>query len=134
MAITRLYNFLEVITIYPGCHPTHEDRAPEESKQYTEKKCPTPVVDNTRLDSIVFERSTRTIHYYHSLIGDADNKHAIASQKGKLRKALCEALKADPGTKVYKDAGFNFRYTYHSGKKPTEVLIDMTYTKKDFGN
>ncbi|MBW4710975.1 hypothetical protein KZY63_00695 [Prevotella histicola] len=134
MVIRRFFYFVIIISIFTECNRTLEDRAAEECKEYTEKKCPTPVVDNTRLDSMVFERSTRTIHYYHSLIGDADNKHAIASQKGKLRKALCEALRADPETKVYKDAGFNFRYTYHSGKKPTEVLIDMTYTPKDFGD
>ena len=109
-----------------------EDRAAQECKEYTEKKCPTPVVDNVRLDSMVFESTTRTIHYYNTLVGTADNRLVIDKQQGKLRQALKEGLRSDAGTKAYKDAGFNFQYTYHSEKKPSEVLFDATYTTKDY--
>ena len=68
------------------------------------------------MDSMVFEPSSRTIHYYYSLVGNADNEQAVNAKKSELRKALRDALKADTGTKGYKDAGFNFRYTYRSGK------------------
>ena len=115
-----------------ACRNSLEDRAAQECKEYTEKKCPTPVVNDTRMDSMVFEPSTRTIHYYYSLVGNADNEQAIISKKSELRKALNDALKADAGTKGYKDAGFNFQYTYHSEKKPSEVLFDATYTTKDY--
>lgn len=115
-----------------ACRNSLEDRAAQECKEYTEKKCPTPVVNDTRMDSMVFEPSSRTIHYYYSLVGNADNEQAVISKKSELRKALNDALKADAGTKGYKDAGFNFRYTYHSGKTPTKVLLDETYTEKDY--
>ena len=107
-----------------ACHKSLEDRAAQECKEYTEKKCPTPVVNDTRMDSMVFEPSSRTIHYYYSLVGNA--------KKSELRKALRDALKADTGTKGYKDAGFNFRYTYRSGKSPSKVLLDEQYTEKDY--
>ena len=90
------------------------------------------IVNDTRMDSMVFEPSTRTIHYYYSLVGNADNEQAINSKKSELRKALNDALKADAGTKGYKDAGFNFRYTYRSGKTPSKVLLDEQYTEKDY--
>lgn len=115
-----------------ACRNSLEDRAAQECKEYTEKKCPTPVVNDTRMDSMVFEPSSRTIHYYYSLVGNADNEQAVISKKSELRNALNDALKADAGTKGYKDAGFNFRYTYHSGKTPTKVLLDETYTEKDY--
>lgn len=115
-----------------ACHKSLEDRAAQECKEYTEKKCPTPVVNDTRMDSMVFEPSSRTIHYYYSLVGNADNEQAINSKKSELRKALSDALKADTGTKGYKDAGFNFRYTYRSGKTPSKVLLDEKYTEKDY--
>ena len=115
-----------------ACRNSLEERAAQECKEYTEKKCPTPVVNDTRMDSMVFEPSSRTIHYYYSLVGNADNKQVVISKKSELRKALNDALKADAGTKGYKDAGFNFRYTYHSGKTPTKVLLDETYTEKDY--
>lgn len=115
-----------------ACHKSLEDRAAQECKEYTEKKCPTPVVNDTRMDSMVFEPSSRTIHYYYSLVGNADNEQAVNSKKSELRKALRDALKADTGTKGYKDAGFNFRYTYRSGKFPSKVLLDEQYTEKDY--
>lgn len=115
-----------------ACHKGLEDRAAQECKEYTEKKCPTPVVNDTRMDSMVFEPSSRTIHYYYSLVGNADNEQAVNAKKAELRKALCDALKADTGTKGYKDAGFNFRYTYRSGKSPSKVLLDEQYTEKDY--
>ncbi len=115
-----------------ACHKSLEDRAAQECKEYTEKKCPTPVVNDTRMDSMVFEPSSRTIHYYYSLVGNADNEQAVNTKKSELRKALRDALKADTGTKGYKDAGFNFRYTYRSGKSPSKVLLDEQYTEKDY--
>ena len=115
-----------------ACHKGLEDRAAQECKEYTEKKCPTPVVNDTRMDSMVFEPSSRTIHYYYSLVGNADNEPAVNAKKSELRKALRDALKADTGTKGYKDAGFNFRYTYRSGKSPSKVLLDEQYTEKDY--
>lgn len=115
-----------------ACHKSLEDRAAQECKEYTEKKCPTPVVNDTRMDSMVFEPSSRTIHYYYSLVGNADKEQAVNAKKSELRKALRDALKADTGTKGYKDAGFNFRYTYRSGKSPSKVLLDEQYTEKDY--
>ena len=115
-----------------ACRKSLDDRAAQECKDYTEKKCPTPMVNDTRMDSMVFEPSSRTIHYYYTLVGNADNEQAVNSKRLELKKALQEALKADAGTKGYKDAGFNFRYTYRSDKNSSKVLLDETYTKKDY--
>ena len=115
-----------------ACRNSLEERAAQECKEYTEKKCPTPVVNDTRMDSMVFEPSSRTIHYYYSLVGNADNEQVVISKKTELRKALNDALKADAGTKGYKDAGFNCRYNYRADKTPSKVLLDETYTEKDY--
>ena len=115
-----------------ACHKSLEDRAAQECKEYTEKKCPTPVVNDTRMDSMVYEADTRTIHYYHSFFNEADNKEIIAAHKQELRQTLLAAVKKDMGTKIYKEAGFNFRYTYHSGKAPKTVLFDQTYKKGEY--
>ena len=132
LIMKRLFYFALMLALCSSCHRSLEDRASQECKEYTEKKCPTPVVDNVRLDSMVFESTTRTIHYYNTLVGTADNRLVIDKQQGKLRQALKEGLRSDAGTKAYKDAGFNFQYTYHSEKKPSEVLFDATYTTKDY--
>ena len=121
-----------MVAFCSSCHRSLEDRAAQECKEFTEKKCPTPVVDNVRMDSMVFEPATRAIHYYNTLVSMADNRLVIDKQKGKLRQVLKEALRADAGTKGYKDAGFNFHYTYHSERKPSEVLFDVNYNTKDY--
>lgn len=64
----RLFYFVLMLALCSSCHRSLEDRAAQECKEYTEKKCPTPVVDNVRLDSMVFESTTRTIHYYNTLV------------------------------------------------------------------
>ena len=132
LIMKRLFYFALMLALCSCCHRSLEDRAAQECKEYTEKKCPTPVVDNVRMDSMVFEPSTQTIHYYHTLVGSADDKQIIDKQKDKLRQVLKEALRSDAGTKAYKDAGFNFHYTYHSEKKPSEVLFDVNYNAKDY--
>ena len=76
--------------------------------------------------------SRHTIHYYHSFFNEADNKEIIAAHKQELRQTLLAAVKKDMGTKIYKEAGFNFRYTYHSGKAPKTVLFDQTYKKGEY--
>ena len=128
----RLFYVVLIVTFCSSCHRSLEDRATQECKEFTEKKCPTPVVDNVRMDSMVFEPATRTIHYYNTLVSTADNRLVIDKQKSKLRQVLKEALRSDAGTKAYKDAGFNFHYTYHSEKKPSEVLFDVNYNTKDY--
>ena len=132
LIMKRLFYFALILALCSSCNRSLEDRAAQECKEYTEKKCPTPVVDNVRMDSMVFEPSTQTIHYYHTLVGSADDKQIIDKQKDKLRQVLKEALRSDAGTKAYKDAGFNFHYTYHSEKKPSEVLFDVNYNAKDY--
>ena len=91
----RLFYVALMVAFCSSCHRSLEDRAAQECKEFTEKKCPTPVVDNVRMDSMVFEPATQTIHYYHTLV-------------------------------------FNFHYTYHSEKKPSEVLFDVNYNTKDY--
>ena len=132
MRMKQLFYAGALLLSLTACHGGLEERAAQECKEYTEKKCPTPVVNDTRMDSMVFEASSRTIHCYHTLLDKADNEQVIVAKRSELRKALGDALKADPGTKAYKDAGFNFRYTYHSGKAPSKVLLDETYTEKDY--
>ena len=45
---------------------------------------------------------------------------------------LRKAVREDVANKLYKEAKFNFRYVYHSQKEPQRVLLDITYTEKDY--
>jgi len=132
MKFTKLFFIAIGCFLLASCQESLEDKAAKECKEYTQKHCPTPMVNNTRMDSMVYEADTRTIHYYHSFFNEADNKEIIAAHKQELRQTLLAAVKKDMGTKIYKEAGFNFRYTYHSGKAPKTVLFDQTYKKGEY--
>ena len=113
-----------LITLLASCSESIEDRAAREAKEYTEKVCPTPFVNDGRTDSTVFDKNTRTYLYYMTLRNKADNKKAIDANKDKLHKIQKEALDNNPGLKKYKEEHFTFRFVYHSAKNPKEVLLD----------
>lgn len=115
-----------------SCQESLEDRAARELKEYTEKNCPTPVVNNQQMDSASFERESRTLRFYYKLYDKSDSK-ALFAQHGKdIRKQILNELKNSTSTKSYKDAGFNYRYTYRSASNPNTILLDVKFTSKDY--
>ncbi len=115
---------LFLASLIVSCTENLEDKAVREAKEYTEKYCPTPYVNDSRTDSAVFDKNTRVFSYYMTLRNKADNKKAIDANKGKLHKIQKEALDNNPGLKKYKEEHFTFRFVYHSAKNPKEVLLD----------
>ena len=113
-----------LVSLLASCTESLEDKAAREAKEYTEKYCPTPYVNDSRTDSATFDKSTKTYVYYISLRNKADNKQVIEANKDKLHKIQKEALDNNPGLKKYKEEHFTFRFVYHSAKNPKEVLLD----------
>ncbi len=111
-------------TLLASCTESLEDKAAREAKEYTEKYCPTPYINDSRTDSASFDKNTRVYTYYITLRNKADNKQAIDANKQKLHNLQKEALDNNPGLKKYKENHFCFRFVYHSAKNPKEVLLD----------
>ena len=93
-----------------SCTESLEDKAAREAKEYTEKYCPTPYVNDARTDSAAFDKTKKIYTYYISLRNKADNKKAIDANKDKLHKIQKEALDNNPGLKKYKEEHFTFRF------------------------
>ncbi len=110
-----------------SCTESLEDKAAREAKEYTEKYCPTPYVNDSRTDSATFDKNAKVYTYYVTLRDKADNKKAIDANKDKLHKLQKEALDNNPGLKAYKEKHFTFRFVYHSAKNPNEVLLDDAF-------
>lgn len=122
-----------VCTMLTACHHASlADRAEKEVKDYTERYCPTPMVENQRTDSVTFTRSTNTINYYYTLGGTADNAELFARFMPKLTKVVLQQLKDNTQIRAYKAAGFNFHYVFRS-EKTGKVLLEKTFTKKHYG-
>lgn len=115
------------LALMASCTESLEDKAAREAKEYTEKVCPTPYINDGRTDSASFDKATRTYTYYMSLRGKADNALLIKSNKKKLHDIQKTSLDNNPGLKKYKEAHFTFRMIYHSAKNPKEVLLDDTF-------
>ena len=113
-----------------ACQESLEDRSAREAAEYTKKKCPARIDQNTVIDSLVFERDTHTMHYYYTLTGEADNPEAFT--RFSAENVLLTQLKNSTTIKTYKDAGYSFAYTYRSGTEKGRVLFEKTFTKKDY--
>ena len=82
-----------------SCTESLEDKAAREAKEYTEKYCPTPYVNDARTDSAAFDKTKKMYTYYISLRNKADNKQAIDANRDKLHKLQKEALVEEVGLK-----------------------------------
>ncbi|WP_314286045.1 hypothetical protein [Prevotella pallens] len=132
MKFTKLFFIAIGCFLLTSCQESLEDKAAKECKEYTKKYCPTPMVNNTRMDSMTYEPQTRTIHYYYSIYNEGDNKANVEANKQLLQQILLNGIKTDTASKLYKEAGFNFRFTYRSGKNPKTILLDETYKKGQY--
>lgn len=112
---------------FSSCTESLEDKAEREAKEYTEKFCPTPVVNGSSTDSTVFDRTTKTYIYYITLSGNADKPEIIAKNRKVLHDTQKAALDNNPGIKKYKEAGLNFRFLYRSASHKDSVLLDDTF-------
>ena len=84
------------IILLSGCRESLEEQAARNCKEFTEKNCPTPVQLNIRMDSMVYENTTRTIRYYYTLSGPADNEKAVHKMQKELRSLLARRFIKTP--------------------------------------
>lgn len=127
----KYFLFALILFGFSACHESLEERADRESKDFTRKNCPMPVSDEIIVDSMKYEKTTHTIHYFYSIKGLADT---TAITKFNPKKELLQGLKDDTNLRKYKEAGFNFAYTYFSTKNKGLILVDARFTPKDYGS
>lgn len=132
LVIRRCVFIMGAIVVLASCHESLEDRAAREASEYTRKYCPTPVVNNTRTDSVVFNKQSKTYTYYCSFTDKFDNAKVIQDNKKNITDGLLKAIKDNPGIKIYKEAGFNFQYVVHSAQTPNTVLYQHNFTTKEY--
>lgn len=132
LKITMMKNYLFIFImslLFASCHENIEKRAERETKEFTRKNCPMRVSEYITNDSLVFEKDTRTIHYYYSMNGMADT---TAIDKEKAQNELVKGVRNSTAIRVYKKNKFNFAYTYFSTKNKGQVLIDVKISPKQY--
>lgn len=113
-----------------SCQDSLEERCAKECKEYTEKKCPAPMTKGITIDSLTFDAKSHTMHYYYTVDGVADNPQAFAQINAS--KMMKDEVRNATSLRLYKEAGYNFAYTYWSASRKGQVLCDVVVTKKDY--
>lgn len=113
-----------------GCHESLEKRAARVASDYTERNCPTPIINCSRTDSVTFDEATKTFTYYCSFFDVLDNEENIAKNYKELDEGLRDIALGNTSLKTYVDAGFTFRYIVHSASNPEKVLFKNSYKHK----
>ena len=115
--------------LFSSCQESLEDKCAKEAADFTRKKCPSKIDENTEIDSMTFDKATHTLAYWYTLIGKADNPELF--KRVNLRKSLVEQIKNSTSMQAYKDAGYSFRYVYRSNKE-NKIYFDATIARKDY--
>ena len=114
-----------------ACQESLDDRAAREAREFTEKNCPVQISEAITTDSLTFDKQTKTLHYYLSVRGVADTT-AIAGSD--VHADMIKSLKGNTSVRAYKEAGYNFMYTFFSTKHSGKKLYEINITKQDYNN
>ncbi|MCH5307819.1 MAG: hypothetical protein J1E37_07010 [Prevotella sp.] len=107
-----------------------DERCAREAREYTEKHCPILVAKDIMMDSMTFDKNTHTISYVYTIKGLLDDAELINSNMP--REQLLKEVKNSPNLKLYKEAGYSFRYVYYSTKKKGTQLFEATFHQSDY--
>ena len=118
------------LVLLTSCQESLEDRCQREAKEFTEKSCPRHIDTEIVLDSMTFEKATHTISYLYTLNGSLDDTAKVDSAH--FRELLLMEVKNSTNLKLYKDAGYSFRYTYYSEKDSGTKLFEATFRENDY--
>lgn len=126
--IMYLYSIATVLCL-AACHESMDERAGREAHDFTAKNCPVEIAPGFILDSLTFDKRTRTVNYHFIMCGAMDNARIDSA---KARKTLLLALVNAPNLRIYKKAGFTFRYTYRSEKDSGRIKFDFILTPDEY--
>jgi hypothetical protein len=115
--------FLFLILFFSSCQESLEERAVRQAKEYTERYCPTPEINYSRTDSIVFDQNRHVYIYYLSFCGMLDDQKVVDENRNRITDMLTQSVRESTGLRNFIEAGFKFEYVCHSEKEPRKVLF-----------
>ncbi len=115
-------------------HESFDERCGREAREYTEKQCPRRMDDYTMMDSLTFDRASRTLTYYYTMEGMLDTDSMATPEFGEaLETTLRKHIVNSVDLRSYKKEGLNFCYQYNS-KSTGKVRYKVLFTPEDYGN
>ena len=109
-----------------SCGGTFDERLDAEAREYTEKHLPALVEPGHMLDSITYEADQRTLHEWHTFLGQLDTPEAESVMKENetmMRQTVLENLRQDTKWQTCKEEGIRFAYHYRSTRTGNTVMV-----------
>lgn len=124
---------LSTIFFLTGCHrKTFDEQMEERAKEMTAKQCPKKRDDFTTLDSLKYDASNKTLHYYHSFSGKLDNDTIYDKYlTEELREQELSNIRNNLEIKKEKEEGITYHFHYLSESTGKE-LLNFVFTKVDY--
>ncbi|MBQ8158921.1 MAG: hypothetical protein IJ081_07890 [Prevotella sp.] len=126
----KILIFLLTAGLLSACQESLEKRAERTLQDYSEKNCPMQLSESIVMDSCAFETDSHTLHYFYTFMGNMDNDSTLNTSS--MRQLLLDALKNETTTRVFKEAGYSFKYTYYSQKQKGKILFETVMAKEDY--
>lgn len=124
--------FLSVILMCSCGKESFDERVAREVSNFNEKEAPKQVDQYTTMDSMTWNIQKRTITYYYTMSGMADDPTLITNEvKEAMHNQLLDNIKVSIQLKPYKEQGLNFAYKYLSNKTG-KTLYSARFTAKDY--
>jgi non-homologous end joining protein Ku len=115
-----------------SCQENFDHRCAREAHDYTTKMCPLTVDKNgVVMDSMTYDKNTRTISYSFHLFGMLDNDTLVNKAYDKFHNDLIKNVRGSLDLKMYKDKGIKFNYVYYS-KKSGKKLMNISIGPEDY--
>ena len=130
MTLKNILTAMVLLTITVACQESLEERCQRECADFTRKKCPMRIDENTILDSMTFRATTHTVGYAYTLSGMLDDSAYL--QRANPRQLLLGELRNSAHLKLYKEAGYRFRYAYYSASRKGAELFETTFSPEDY--
>lgn len=118
------------IFLTTSCQESLQERAQREAREYTERNCPTPPVNNTITDSIVYNPKTNVYTTYLRMVGPFDNEEMLKQGYKDLYDGMKKSIMSDPGQQAYVKGGFDFAFVCVSDKS-RKVILELRYKNKE---
>ena len=109
-----------------------DEQIAREAVEFTKKQCPMVTDTCTRLDSTVYDISTRTYYYNHTLFGLLDDDGLYDEKfRDAFHDEILQKIRSSIPLRTQKSLGIVFVYRYYS-QRDGHLIMDYRFTKEDY--
>lgn len=132
MTKTLFFVLLAAVSLSACRKQSYEEKVMQDMENYNRKEAPKRMDQVTMLDSLVFDPDSRTIVYYYTLEGMADDETLFTDDiRQQQHDGLLNNLKGSIQLRSYKEHELNFEYRYYS-KKSGHLIMKFQFSADDY--